>query len=105
MPRVKVDCKDWQNDHIRRVVNMFADAQLLKDQQDFGLTPAQACLVWWGLNLLNDAIRDSVRWCSNDSEFSDTLRCHADAAEWSREFMGRLWEHAKTHGLEAMRCR
>lgn len=96
---------DFQNDQIHRAVRLHAEADTRANSLEFRLTPSQACLVWWGMRLLNRAIRDSSRWCDDGAEFADSLRCHADAVEWSKAFMNQLDGHAKDHNLEVMRCR
>lgn len=108
--RVKVERNDWLNEQMLRVVRLHADADTQENTAAFHLTPTQAALVWWAMRRLESAIRDSAGWVHewdslHEATWSDNMRCHADAAEWSREFRHKLEAHAKAHDLEVMRCR
>lgn len=108
--RVKVDRNDYLNQQIMRAVYVFADADTRENAKEFSVTPAQATLMWWALKRLEAAIRDSARWAEewnnlHQISYADTLRCHADAVEWCREFRHQLADHAKAHQLEVQACR
>lgn len=104
--RVKVERNDHLNNAIVYVVRAYAGAAERKNITEFRLTPAQASLVWWGMELLERAVRDSARWCDlHNEDYADTLRCHADAVEWSQNFRKELLSHVKNHKMEVAPCR
>lgn len=103
--RVKIERNDHLNRDILVAVQKHAAADTRENAAEFRLTPAQACLVWWGMDCLQRAIRDSARWCDLHGEYADSLRCHADAYEWSQSFRRELMAHAKAHKLEVAPCR
>ena len=88
----------WQNFQIKRAVKIHAEAPTREGLLAFRLTPAQARLVWWGMRCLNHAICESVQACKDDADYADDLRCHADAHEFSRDFMALLACHAESKG-------
>lgn len=102
--RVKIDRNNHLNDQLTRAVRIHAGADTREDAAEFNLTPAQAMLVWWGMELLERAVRDSARWADLYDQYPDTLRCHADAIEWSRDFRERLMIHAKAHNIGVALC-
>ena len=83
---------------IRHVVRQHAAAETRANSADFPFTPAQACLVWWGLHLLSMELRKQAPGCWED--YPDTLRCYADAIEWVETTKERLALHARKHKLE-----
>lgn len=103
--RVKVERNDHLNAAITYVVRAHAGAGTRENCEEFQLTPAQASLVWWGMELLERAVRDAARWADLHDEYADTLRCHADAIEWSRAFKRDLLGHVKSHKMEVAPCR
>ena len=103
--RVKIERNDHLNDAIVYVVRAYAGANTRENSTEFRLTPAQASLVWWGMEILERTVRDSARWCDLYNDYADTLRCHADAVEWSRDFKKELLTHVKNHNMEVAPCR
>ena len=89
---------NWQNFQVKRAVKVHACAGTMDGKLAFYLTPAQARLVWWGMRCFGSAVRDSVAACQPGKDYADDLRCHADADEWSRDFMARLAIHAEKDG-------
>ena len=85
----------WQNAQLKRAVKIHADADTQESRTEFYLTPAQARLVYWGIHCLRQAIHASVGDCQIGADYADDIRCHADADEWGRVFMGRLGAHAE----------
>jgi hypothetical protein len=84
---------------IRHVVRQHADADTQQNTAEFPYTPSQACLVWWGLHLLSIELRKPIPGgCWED--YSDTMRCYADAIDWIGVAQQRLLAHARTHQLE-----
>lgn len=103
--RVKIERNDHLNDQILRAVRLHAAADTRENSESFLLTPTQAVLVWWGMDRLERAVQDCARWANLYDQYADTLRCHADAVDWSRDFKQKLMAHAKTHNLEVATCR
>lgn len=85
----------WQDFQIRRATKIHADAPTRDGMLEFRLTPSQARLTWWAMRCLTQAIRESVASCQDTADYADDLRCHADAAEWIKDFMDRLAVHAE----------
>lgn len=88
----------WHNLQVKRAVKIHADASTHDNRLEFRLTPAQARLAYWGMRCLSKAICESVYACRPGADYADDLRCHADADEWARDFMGRLQVHAESDG-------
>lgn len=97
---VTLDRNDYLNNQLLRAVRIHAEAGTRENSQQFSLTPSQAVLVWWAMDRLEHAIQDSARWASLYDDYADTLRCHADAVEWSKNFRKQLLKHAQAHKLE-----
>lgn len=103
--RVTIERNDNLNGQLTRAVRIHAGEGTEEDAAEFRLTPAQAILAWWGMERLERAIQEAARWTDRYDQYTDTLRCHADAVEWLREFRSQLSAHAKAHNLEVDSCR
>ena len=85
---------------LRNVVRKHAEASTRDDAECFLLTPAQAALVWWALDMLRTRIAEMSTPSPYDDEYADELRCKADAIDWASKTMPTLATHARKHKVE-----